>query len=144
VQPFPRGRVHDLFQEQGPHGGEQGGGLASRFAGAGQAVEGEAVEKGQELVQMYQIPDTGGIPMHGRLGFRDLAATGLALLLLGAGVTVGIGGASAGPSAPGWGGSSADLAEPNDDPFLAVTGAPLAVGYLASRIAGVDVPATCP
>src|SRR5688572_3457220 len=71
---------------------------------------------GRELVQMYQIPDTGGISMHGRLGFRDLAATGLALLLLAAGVTVGIGAASAGPSGPGWG-SSAGLVEPNDDPF---------------------------
>jgi hypothetical protein len=27
---------------------------------------------------------------------------------------------------------------------LAVTGAPMAVNYLASRFAGVDVPATCP
>ena len=27
---------------------------------------------------------------------------------------------------------------------LAVTGAPMAVSYLASRFAGVDVPATCP
>lgn len=54
--------------------------------------------------------------MHGRLGFRDLAATGLALLLLAAGVTVGIGGASAGPTGGGWG-SSAGLVEPNDDPF---------------------------
>ena len=54
--------------------------------------------------------------MHGRLCFRNLAATGLALALLVAGVTVGIGGASAGPSGPG-SGSPAGLAEPNDDPF---------------------------
>jgi hypothetical protein len=54
--------------------------------------------------------------MHRRLGFRDLAATGLALLLLFAGVTVRVGGASAGPSGPGWG-SSAGLVEPYDDPF---------------------------
>ena len=53
------------------------------------------------------------------LRFRDLAATGLALLLLITGVTVGVGGASAGPSGPsgpGWG-SGAGLAEPKDDPF---------------------------
>src|SRR5687767_3390287 len=54
--------------------------------------------------------------MDARLRFRDLAATGLALLLLVTGVTVGTGGASAGPAGPGWG-SSADLAEPEDDPF---------------------------
>ncbi|HKY78271.1 MAG TPA: lipase family protein [Acidimicrobiia bacterium] len=50
------------------------------------------------------------------LRFRDLAATGLALLLLITGVTVGVGGASAGPSGPGWG-SGAGLVEPKDDPF---------------------------
>lgn len=54
--------------------------------------------------------------MQARLRFRDLAATGLALLLLVTGVTAGTGGASAGPSGPGWG-SSAGLAEPKDDPF---------------------------
>jgi len=54
--------------------------------------------------------------MDRRLRLRDLAATGLALVLLTAGVTVGIGAASAGPSGPGWG-SSSGLAEPNDDPF---------------------------
>jgi hypothetical protein len=42
-----------------------------------------------------------------------MAATGLALLLLITGVTVGVGSASAGP---GWGGS-AGLVEPEDDPF---------------------------
>jgi hypothetical protein len=52
--------------------------------------------------------------MHARLGIRDLAATGLAALLLAAGVTVGIGAASAGPSGSG---SSTAPAEPNDDPF---------------------------
>jgi hypothetical protein len=56
-----------------------------------------------------------------RLGLRDLAATGLALLLLVAGVTVGVGAASAGPGrgsgwSSGWGGS-ASLAAPYDDPF---------------------------
>src|SRR5439155_16799802 len=35
--------VHHLFQEQGPHGGHQGGGLPGRVPGAGQPVEGEAV-----------------------------------------------------------------------------------------------------
>jgi hypothetical protein len=51
-----------------------------------------------------------------RLRFRDLAAAGLALLLLITGVTVGGGGASAGPSGPRWG-SGAGLVEPKDDPF---------------------------
>jgi secretory lipase len=56
--------------------------------------------------------------MHARLGIRDLAATGLAALLLAAGVTVGIGAASAGPSGPGSPGSSgSSLVEPNNDPF---------------------------
>jgi hypothetical protein len=53
-------------------------------------------------------------PTHGRLGIRDLAATGLAIFLLAAGVTVGIGAASAGPSGPG---SSDAPAEPHGDPF---------------------------
>ncbi|HYT38580.1 MAG TPA: lipase family protein, partial [Acidimicrobiia bacterium] len=53
--------------------------------------------------------------MHAQLGIRDLAATGLAALLLAAGVTVGIGAASAGPSGPG--GSDGALVEPGDDPF---------------------------
>jgi hypothetical protein len=52
--------------------------------------------------------------MPARLGIRDLAATGLATLLLAAGVVVGIGAASAGPSGPG---SDTTLAEPHDDPF---------------------------
>ena len=47
--------------------------------------------------------------MHGRPVLRDLAATGLALLLLIAGVTAGVGGASAGPSG--------GLVEPANDPF---------------------------
>jgi hypothetical protein len=54
--------------------------------------------------------------MHARLGIRDLAATGLAALLLAAGVTVGIGAASAGPSGPG-GSDGQALVEPHDDPF---------------------------
>jgi hypothetical protein len=49
-----------------------------------------------------------------RLGPRDLTATGLALVLLIAGVTVGVGAASAGP---GRSGSGRPLAEPYDDPF---------------------------
>jgi hypothetical protein len=52
--------------------------------------------------------------MHGRLRFRDLAATGLALLLLVAGITVESSGATAGPSG---GSSGAALVEPKDDPF---------------------------
>jgi hypothetical protein len=52
--------------------------------------------------------------MNGQLGLRDLAATGLALLLLTAGVSFGIGAASAGPSG---GNGSSSIAEPKDDPF---------------------------
>jgi hypothetical protein len=53
--------------------------------------------------------------MHAGVGIRDLAATGLATLLLAAGLTVGIGAASAGPSdGPG---SNTTPAEPHDDPF---------------------------
>ena len=53
--------------------------------------------------------------MHARVGIRDLAATGLATLLLAAGLTVGIGAASAGPSdGPG---PNTTPAEPHDDPF---------------------------
>jgi len=51
--------------------------------------------------------------MDARIALRDLVATGLALLLLAAGVTVGIGGASAGPA---WSGSG-NLTEPYDDSF---------------------------
>jgi len=47
--------------------------------------------------------------MHGRPARRHLAATGLALLVLIAGVTAGVGGASAGPSG--------GLVEPANDPF---------------------------
>ena len=54
--------------------------------------------------------------MHARLGIRDLITAGLALVLLGAGVALGNGAASARPSGGGWG-SGAGLAEPNDDPF---------------------------
>jgi hypothetical protein len=54
--------------------------------------------------------------MQRRIGIRDLSATAVALLLLVAGSTAGIGRASAGPSGPGWG-SPARPAEPNDDPF---------------------------
>ncbi len=64
--------------------------------------------------------------MRVRLGIRDVAATGLAALLLAAGVTVGSGAAGAGPSAtpgptvtaaPSWPGSDTSLPEPHDDPF---------------------------
>jgi len=48
--------------------------------------------------------------MHGRPALRDVAATGVALLLLIAGMTAGVGGASASPSGAG-------LVEPADDPF---------------------------
>ena len=83
-----------------------------------------------------------------RLGFRDLAATGLALLLLLAGVTVGIGGASAGPSGPGWD-SSGGLVEPNHDPFYrppagfesAVPGTVLATRPVTVTGLGLPVPA---
>jgi hypothetical protein len=51
--------------------------------------------------------------MNGRFALRKVTATGLALVLLGSGVMVAVGAASAGP---GWGGASG-LAEPNDDPF---------------------------
>jgi hypothetical protein len=63
---------------------------------------------------MYQFLQLGVRPMHARFGIRDLAATGLAVLLLAAGVTVGVGAASAGPS---WPGSGSGMAEPYDDPF---------------------------
>jgi hypothetical protein len=48
VQLDADGGVHDLFQEQGPHGTEQGGGFPGGVAGAGQPVEGEAIEEGHE------------------------------------------------------------------------------------------------
>lgn len=83
--------------------------------------------------------------MHGRLGFRDLAATGLALLLLATGVTVGVGAASAGP---GWSGSGS-LAEPYDDAFYrppagfesAPPGAVLATRPVTVNGLGLPVPA---
>ena len=52
--------------------------------------------------------------MHVRLGIRDVAATGLALLLLAGGVTVGIGAASADWQSPS---SDPSLVEPHQDPF---------------------------
>ena len=78
--------------------------------------------------------------MNRRLGIRDLAATGFALSLLIAGVTAGIGGASAGPSG---------LAEPNDDPFYrppagfesAAPGTVLATRPVAVNGLGLPVPA---
>ena len=50
--------------------------------------------------------------MQRRLGLRDLAATGLALVVLALGVTAGADAGAAGP-----GGSAGKLAEPYDDPF---------------------------
>ena len=83
--------------------------------------------------------------MNRRIGIRDLAATGLALLLLTAGVTVGVGAASAGP---GWGGSGS-LAEPNDDPVYrppagfesSVPGTVLASRPVSVNGLGIPVPA---
>jgi hypothetical protein len=84
--------------------------------------------------------------MNGRLGLRDLAATGLALLLLTAGVTFGIGAASAGPS---WPGSTSGLVEPNDDPFYrppagfetSAPGTVLATRTVTVKGLGLPVPA---
>lgn len=59
---------------------------------------------------MYQLFEDGGATMHERL--RQAAATGLALVLLAAGVAAGAGGASAGLS-----GGGAALVEPYEDPF---------------------------
>jgi Secretory lipase len=53
-------------------------------------------------------------PQGQRPGLRDVAATALSVLLVAAGVTIGVGAASAGPSGPGSGGA---LVEPHDDPF---------------------------
>ena len=85
--------------------------------------------------------------MNGRFGLRDLAATGLALLLLAAGVTAGVGAASAGPSGPG-SDSSAGLVEPNDDPFYrppagfesAAPGTVLAIRPVTVKGLGLPVP----
>jgi hypothetical protein len=52
--------------------------------------------------------------MRARLGIRDLAATGLAAVVLAAGVTVGSGAAGAGPSGPA---SATAVPAPHDDPF---------------------------
>jgi secretory lipase len=82
--------------------------------------------------------------MKRRLGLRDLTATGLALVLLIAGLTVGIGGASAGPV----GGSDSGLAEPDNDPFYrppagfesAAPGTVLATRPVAVKGLGLPVP----
>ncbi|MEW6473583.1 MAG: lipase family protein [Actinomycetota bacterium] len=86
--------------------------------------------------------------MNGRLGLRDVAATGLALLLLATGVTAGNGAASAGPSGPG-GSRSGSLAEPYDDPFYrppagfesTAPGTVLATRPVAVNGLGIPVPA---
>jgi hypothetical protein len=85
--------------------------------------------------------------MHVRLGIRDVAATGLALLLLAAGVTVGIGAASAGPSGSAPGGGRP--VEPRDDPFYrppagyqsAAPGTVLATRPVTVNGLGLPVPA---
>jgi hypothetical protein len=94
--------------------------------------------------------------MHVRLGIRDVATAGLALLLLAAGVTVGIGAASAGPSGPAarpadWPSPSSDpsLVEPHDDPFYrppagweaATPGTVLATRTVTVNGLGLPVPA---
>ena len=95
--------------------------------------------------------------MHVRPGIRDVAATGLALVLLAAGVTGGIGAASAGParsaaaapadwSAP-W--SDPSLPEPDQDPFYrpaagwesAAPGTVLAARPVTVKGLGLTVPA---
>src|SRR5688500_7089014 len=61
VELVTRRGVHDLFQEQGPHGDEEGGGFCLRVAGAGQAVEGKAVEEGEEgFGRRLRLPGTEG------------------------------------------------------------------------------------
>jgi len=82
--------------------------------------------------------------MKRRLGPRDLTATGLALVLLIAGLTVGIGGASAGPA----GGTGSGPAEPANDPFYrppagfesAAPGTVLATRPVAVKGLGLPVP----
>jgi len=93
-----------------------------------------------------------------RLGIRDVAATGLAALLLAAGLTVGSGAAGAGPSeatggtataAPSWPGSTASLPEPHEDPFYrppagwesTAPGTVLATRQVAVNGLGLPVPA---
>src|SRR5439155_18460325 len=67
---------------------------------------------GQGDASMHALGSFTSLPQGRRLGIRDLAATGLAALLLSAGLTVGVG--AAGASGPGWG---TTLPEPHDDPF---------------------------
>jgi hypothetical protein len=81
--------------------------------------------------------------MHVRPGIRDVLATGLAVVLLAAGVMVGIGAASAGSS------SDAPLVEPHDDPFYtppagwqaAAPGTLLATRPVTVKGLGLTVPA---
>jgi hypothetical protein len=82
----------------------------------------------------------------GRPGGRDLAATGLAALLLIAGVAVGSGAAGAGPSGPA---SSTAVPAPHDDPFYqppagwesTAPGAVLAARRVTVNGLGLPVPA---
>src|SRR5438445_5238684 len=72
---------------------------------------------GQGGASMHALGSFTSLPQSRRVGIRDLAATGLAALLLCAGLTVGVGAAgvgAAGASGPGWG---TTLPEPHDDPF---------------------------
>ena len=83
--------------------------------------------------------------MQGRVRFRDVAATGLALVLLAVGGTAGIDSASAGPGGRG----SNNLAEPYADPFYrppagfesAAPGTVLATRPVTVNGLGVQVPA---
>ena len=66
---------------------------------------------------MHALGSFTSLPQSRRVGIRDLAATGLAALLLCAGLTVGVGAAGAGPSGPSGPGWGTTLPEPHDDPF---------------------------
>ena len=66
---------------------------------------------------MHALGSFTSLPQSRRVGIRDLAATGLAALLLCAGLTVGVGAAGAGPSSPSGPGWGTTLPEPHDDPF---------------------------
>ncbi|HYH52465.1 MAG TPA: lipase family protein [Acidimicrobiia bacterium] len=83
--------------------------------------------------------------MHGRLRLRDLAATGLALILLACGAAVGVAPAA---GAPGWSGTGGP-AEPYEDPFYrppagfesTAPGTVLAIRPVTVNGLGVPVPA---
>jgi hypothetical protein len=101
---------------------------------------------------MYQFWGKEEWPMQPRAGIRDVVATGLAVLLLAAGVTVGVGAASArssgtpGPADAPW--ASGSLPEPHDDPFYrppagyesAAPGSVLATRVVTVKGLGLPVP----